>query len=373
MRRGYKKLLAFIVSLILILLINTFALNILSGYKMIVFLIALLIILKFYSSLEKDNNRYFKNIVFEIILYVLFYFVLFYTLGLIVGLVRTKNYISFVGIKDVLLPIILYTILREILRYNLLCKADENQFYITLTVILLILFDITDDFYYANFNSSYDVLRFVALVFLPIVARNISYSYISKKVGYKPIIIFDLIFTLYPYILPIIPNPNEYITSIIYLLVPVLFTFKIIKFFLNKGDDDIPSNYHKKKFALMILPIFWVITMVYFYSGYFKYYAVAIASGSMEPEIKTGDVVIVNQKYSYDDLKVGQVIAFRHNKIIVVHRIAKKVKVENENIYYTKGDANNNIDDYIIEKNMIIGKIEYKIPYIGLPTVWFNS
>ena len=47
---------------------------------------------------------------------------------------------------------------------------------------------------------------------------------------------------------------------------------------------------------------------------------------------------------------------------------------DKEKIYiYTKGDANKNIDNYIVEKRYVIGNVKFKIPYIGLPTVWLNE
>ena len=158
--------------------------------------------------------------------------------------------------------------------------------------------------------------------------------------------------------------------SVIYLLVPVLFAYKISKFFNLKKDDLIPRDYMKKKFTGIMLPTIIIIILVYFYSGYFRYFAIAIASGSMEPKIYRGDIVIVDQKFS--NLKKGDVIAFKQNNIIIVHRIVKIIKYDKSNLYYTKGDANNKMDDFITEKDMIVGKVKIKLPLIGYPTVWFN-
>jgi signal peptidase len=191
--------------------------------------------------------------------------------------------------------------------------------------------------------------------------------------GYKPIIIFDLIFSLYPFIIPILPNPSEYIMSIIYLLVPVFFAFRIVNFFEKKNDNLISSDYHRIKFKGILIPITAIIIMVYFYSGYFRYYSVAIASGSMEPNIYVGDVVIVDQKITSKDLEPGNIIAFKHNDVVVVHRIVNKIELDGKKVYYTKGDANNHIDDFLTDEQSIIGKVNIKIPYIGYPTVWFNK
>ena len=93
----------------------------------------------------------------------------------------------------------------------------------------------------------------------------------------------------------------------------------------------------------------------------------------MTPNIHKGDIVIIDQKFDHEKIEAGDVIAYRHEKIIVVHRVYEKLKVNDYYVFYTKGDANDNIDNLVIEDDMIIGKVRYKIPYIGYPTVWFNK
>ena len=373
MKKGYKRLLLFFIILIILLLINTFAYNFLSRYKMILFLIILLLVFNKIFVIEKDRHRYLKEVFFEILIFFITFFMLYFLLGLFVGLARTPNYLTFTGIKDIILPIVLNCILLEILRYNFLCKAEGNKLCTVISVIIITIFYLTNDYYFTSFNSAYDTLRFIALILLPTISKNVAYSYVSSKIGYKPVIVFNLVFSLFAYILPLVPNPNEYIVSIIYLIVPIIFALRILRFFNLKKDDLLPSNYHKIKFKAAIIPCILILVMIYFYSGYFRFYIVAIASGSMEPGIKKGDVVVVDQKYSFDTLNEDQVIAFRKENVIVVHRIVKKVKLGDSYLYYTKGDANDNMDDFVIEEDMIIGKVNYKISYIGYPTVWLSE
>ena len=113
--------------------------------------------------------------------------------------------------------------------------------------------------------------------------------------------------------------------------------------------------------------------MICLVSGYFKYYAIAIATGSMVPNINKGDVVIVNQQFKEKDLEVGTVIAYNYNDKVVVHRIYKEIKTDKELIIYTKGDANNNMYEYKITTDMIVGTVNKKIPLIGYPTVMINE
>ena len=253
----------------------------------------------------------------------------------------------------------------------MLRKAEGNKLCTVLVVVLFIVFDISNKIYFSPANTNFELLNLIALVIFPAISSNISYSYITKKVGYKPIILFDLVFVLFPYLIPIIPSPNEYLTSIIYILVPIIFTFRITRFTKLKRDEKIDRNYHKKKIKGSLLPLIIILILVYFYSGYFKYYAIAIASASMNPNIKVGDTVIIDQKYN--NLKINDVIAYKKNGIIIVHRIVDKIKIKNNYYYYTKGDNNKNIDNIVIKEDMIIGKAKIKIPIIGYPTVWFNN
>ena len=373
MKKGYKLILLFSIILIILLLCNAFIINFLSGYNMVIFLLFILLIFHYFFIMEKDKNRYLKEILFEILLFSIGFFILYYLLGLVVGLTKTVNYLSIYSIKTIITPLVLYIILRELFRYNMMAKSDNNMICTIVVILLLILLDVSNTYYYSIFNNQYDILKFVALTLLPAISKNISYSYITKKMGYKPIIVFDLIFSLYVYILPLIPNPSEYIVAIIYLLVPILFAFRIIKFFEDKKRNKIASNYQKIRFKSALVPLAIIFVMVYFYSGYFRYYTVAVATGSMEPRINKGDLVIVDQKYSFDSIQIGDVIAYKREEYIIVHRVVKKVKLGDSYVLYTKGDANSNMDDFVIEHDMIVGKVNHKISYLGYPTVWFNK
>ena len=373
MKKGYKRLLVFSCLLIILILCNAFIIDFLSGYKMTIFLLIMLVLFDYFFVIEKNKNMYFKDLLIEVIIFSLGFFILYYLLGLVVGLAKTANFLSFASLKTIIIPLILYSIFREIFRYNMISKADNNMICTVVVIILFILLDVTDAYHYTYFRSQYDVLRFIALILLPAISKNIAYSYICKRIGYKPVIIFDLIFSLYKYVLPLVPNPNEYVVSIIYLVLPLLFAYRIIKFFEAKKRDKISSDYHKVRIKSLLVPLLIILVLVYFYSGYFRYYAIAIATGSMEPNINKGDVVLVDKKYSYNNLEIGQVIAYRKEDVIIVHRVIKRLNIGNSYVYYTKGDANDHMDNIVIGEDMIVGVVNHRLPLIGYPTVWFND
>ena len=97
-----------------------------------------------------------------------------------------------------------------------------------------------------------------------------------------------------------------------------------------------------------------------------EYPMATISSGSMWPALKEGDVVILKGVDSVDDVKVGDIVAFRHGEGFAIHRI---VSIEGEQIT-TKGDANTR-EDEPIQVEAVIGKVPTivgttaRIPYLG--------
>lgn len=92
-----------------------------------------------------------------------------------------------------------------------------------------------------------------------------------------------------------------------------------------------------------------------------------IVSGSMEPTIKTNEV-IVTQKINKSDIKVGDVLSYKSSKddIVITHRLIE-IKIENgEEVYVMKGDNNLSVDDEKITYSQIQGKYINTIPFIGI-------
>lgn len=86
-----------------------------------------------------------------------------------------------------------------------------------------------------------------------------------------------------------------------------------------------------------------------------------VISGSMEPTIKVGDLVIINTNDK--DIKENDVITYvSPNGSLVTHRVNEN----SSNGFITKGDANNTVDEEVVIKDNIVGKYAFKIPYFGI-------
>jgi len=88
----------------------------------------------------------------------------------------------------------------------------------------------------------------------------------------------------------------------------------------------------------------------------FGYGKAVVVTGSMEPAIRPGDMVIVREQDVYD---IGDIVLYKANSYIT-HRIVGKT----EDGYITQGDANNT-DDGEIQREQLVGKIILTIPKIG--------
>ena len=89
-----------------------------------------------------------------------------------------------------------------------------------------------------------------------------------------------------------------------------------------------------------------------------------IVSGSMEPDIHVGDIVITKDA-DKDELHEGNIISFRQGQTVITHRIIKVTETEGGQIYTTKGDYNNVEDKTEINLEMIEGKVVGRIPFLG--------
>jgi signal peptidase len=93
-----------------------------------------------------------------------------------------------------------------------------------------------------------------------------------------------------------------------------------------------------------------------------------VLSGSMEPALSPGDVVIVDASVP---VKIGDVITYRTgaDTVPTTHRV---VGVQDSG-YETKGDANENADAGVVGPEAVIGRVVLTIPVVGHVILWANT
>ena len=94
------------------------------------------------------------------------------------------------------------------------------------------------------------------------------------------------------------------------------------------------------------------------YANIFGYTYFEVATGSMEPTIDVGDIIVVKIT---NDVNVNDIIVCKDNKSFVTHRL---LNIQ-EDKFITKGDANNT-EDEPMDKANLIGKVIKIIPNFSL-------
>ena len=186
-----------------------------------------------------------------------------------------------------------------------------------------------------------------------------------------PAVIYELTTHLYLWLSPILPNAPWVMSAIIDFVIPIIL-FLYIRYVKNKlnifrSKEDIINSDPRNIIILVVL----IILAIWFAVGVFPIKPVAIASGSMEKVLYVGDVAII-KKCNANDVNEGDIIEYQMQGFTVVHRIIQKSQKNGEFYFITKGDNNNSPDSDEVREDQLIGKVIYKIKYIGYPAIWLH-
>ncbi len=93
-----------------------------------------------------------------------------------------------------------------------------------------------------------------------------------------------------------------------------------------------------------------------------------VLSGSMHPVMRVGDMVVVESKLP-DEINAGDVIAYNDPggtpNVMITHRVLSITEGEEERLFQTKGDANEEQDAYQVPASKLVGEMVFVIPFAG--------
>lgn len=97
-----------------------------------------------------------------------------------------------------------------------------------------------------------------------------------------------------------------------------------------------------------------------------------VLSGSMEPEIMTGDMVLV-KKTDAGNLQKGDVISYKSGEAVITHRIVDVTAEDGEVRYVTQGDANDSPDQTMVQPADVEGIYRRRIPGMGKAAMFMQT
>jgi signal peptidase I len=102
--------------------------------------------------------------------------------------------------------------------------------------------------------------------------------------------------------------------------------------------------------------------------------ALTVMSGSMEPAIHPGDVVLT-ERIAPLDVKIGDVITFRspeRQNRLLTHRVREVTVKGNRVQFVTKGDAVNTTEEWNVPIDASLARPKFRLWKLGYPLFWLN-
>ena len=128
-----------------------------------------------------------------------------------------------------------------------------------------------------------------------------------------------------------------------------------------------------QNFGLAVAILLMTAAALIFLVPRFGWRVDAVFSGSMEPQLKVGGMV-VTRPVAAEEIKAGDIITFYSPQggQLTSHRV---MAVEDGSSFYfrTKGDANEDADPFIVPAENVVGKVRFHIPYLGYATQFVKT
>lgn len=98
------------------------------------------------------------------------------------------------------------------------------------------------------------------------------------------------------------------------------------------------------------------------------YKLMTVISGSMEPAIGVGDVIISRVVSPGDSLQEGDVITYKakgNSEMLITHRVVRVTEEDGSKTYVTKGDNNDGLDMAGVTPSQVVALYRWRLPYFG--------
>ena len=332
-------------------------------------LIPLLALVAFFLKKKQIYSMYKRQVLVIVSVIGCVYLMLLYLAGLSFGFRAATVPISVSSLFRFILPTAVIILATEIIRVRLLASEDKAA-----SVFAVIFCVLSELILIAGVRGYMDFSRFMeifAMTLLPAVIAHTVFNYLTVHYGIFPSLVMRLFVGLYPYLIPIAPRVPEIILAFSKLVLPLL-TYAFIDLLYGRREKIAKKRKNPLSYALASVLCVLAVLLVMLISCRFRYGMIVIASESMSGEIEKGDAVVY-ERYDGGEIEIGEVIVFERDGITLVHRVVEVERINGQTRYYTKGDANEEMDFGYTLGTEIRGVTSFKVQYIGYFTIWLRS
>ncbi len=221
-------------------------------------------------------------------------------------------------------------------------------------------------------RADLESLQWINSTFFPSLAQNLLATYLAFIGGALPALLYRGFLQYFMWFCPILPDLEWVTEGFIGTGIPVAGLIVIEALHPGRGERakikrKIRSRSKGKTYAV----IGWSVTaaivlgMVLFSTGTFGFKPTVLVSGSMQPALDVGDIVLV-KKVNPQAIREGDIIKFKESEgTSVIHRVVAINNEEGQRTFQTKGDANSEPDRDPVYEYQIEGRVIYTIPKLG--------
>jgi len=327
-----------------------------------------------YGFQKYSLNEIRKKINKEVIISLVVYFTIINILGIFTGFLKNSYSLEIISIlKHTIIPLVSVVAL-EFFRYMYVTSNKDSIPKVMLGTIAIMLLDVAISYY--NFGSSLvAIFVFLSVTVLPIIFKNAVLSYLTYHVGYHAGLLYVIPLAIYKYFVPVLPDLGNYLTCIVNITLPsmiFIYASRMINDFLNEKENKLNIF----RIMLLDIPLVFIFTVfVGLISGYFSYHLIGVNTSAISPRVERGDAAMIFKDYKYEDIKKGDVIAYKGDHDYIIDVIADKKRDGEKVTLYIKTEINEGEEDTLreITEDEIVGIYKFRIRKIAYPTIWFRE
>lgn len=303
--------------------------------------------------------------------------------GLFAGFGKSPNLITLDSFFIFLIYIFSILFGIELSRTYLIKKGTQGRRNATLVIAFVAIFCMLIqirliDIVTLNPAETAEFIKFFGEKIIPLLAMSLFASYLAYYGGALSSIGYLAILSAFDMYSPILPDISWTAKALIGVLAPTV-GFLLIQQSIQETHRHARPT--RKLLKRRDPTIAWVgvalicLMLVFFSFGYFGVKPTIISSGSMQPSLEVGDIVVVSD-VSIEDIKEGDIIQYEWNNFSTIHRVYKVHSLGEDTIpimFTTKGDANNEPDVDPVMPEQITGKVVFTIPKLGWIPIFFKT
>jgi signal peptidase len=213
-------------------------------------------------------------------------------------------------------------------------------------------------------------IDFVNSTLLPSLAENLLATFLALLAGPVPALLYRGILQAFWWFSPVLPDLPWMFKGLIGTALPIVGLVLINSLYSPQTGPKKGKRAESGSITGWIITTVAAVGKIWFTVGLFPFQPALVGSGSMEPKMYPGDVVII-AKVPTDNIVTGDVIQFRVPEgVTVMHRVIEIQETEGgSEVFITKGDANDEPDSEPVIPDNVVGKAVMTIPKIGWASV----